>query len=134
MQTSPELHSSIFASDLLAESIATTQSHLLAAGEMIQVWRCDAREIEPPCAASGLILINPPYGLRVKEDDTLKAMLSAFARDVERWKGWRLGLIYPRQLTPPQTSGLKATELARFQHGGLPVWVWRYEHPAQAEP
>ena len=109
---------------------------------MVQVRVLDVKELTPitpqvdPAAtpsndhecSKGLILFNPPYGLRVKEVDETKALLRLFSSDPERWRGWRLGFIYPRQLTPPATSGLVARELARFQHGGLPVWVWRYEH------
>lgn len=118
-------HAHIFASDLSPEAIASTQQHLTTAHEMVNVNVSDVSDLAPPAGAPGLLLVNPPYGLRVKEGNGLKRLLNRFAQD-HRWAGWRLGLIYPRQLTPPMTMGLVATELARFQHGGLPVWVWRY--------
>ena len=124
----PQLHPHIFASDRDPSAVAMTQSHLTSAQELVQVWTQDARQLTPPTDQPGLIIFNPPYGLRVKEGDELKGLLHAFAQRRDLWAGWRLGIIYPRQLTPPHVQGLSMTELARFQHGGLPVWVWRYHH------
>jgi len=123
-----QLHDHIFASDRDASAVAMTQSHLTSAHELVQVWAHDVRELTPPTDVPGLVIFNPPYGLRVTEGNELKTVLSTFAEQRELWLGWRLGIIYPRQLTPPHVQGLVMTELARFQHGGLPVWVWRYEH------
>ena len=127
-QSPAQLHAHIFASDRDTKAIAMTQSHLVSAHELVQVWTHDARQLTPPTDQPGLLIFNPPYGLRVKEGDELKAVLHTFAQHRDQWLGWRLGIIYPRQLTPPHVDGLTMTELARFQHGGLPVWVWRYQH------
>ena len=127
-QDSPSLHAQIFASDRDPTAVASTQSHLVNAHEMVHVWAHDARELLPPIKQPGVLIFNPPYGLRVKEGDELKSVLHSFAQRREVWLGWRVGIIYPRQLTPPEVQGLTMTELARFQHGGLPVWVWRYQH------
>lgn len=132
-EISTNFHQHIFASDLSSEALSATQTHLTAAGEMVHVSLQDALTLSPPSeqradTQEGLILFNPPYGLRIREQDVLKTFLNHFAEAKNEWKGWRVGLIYPRQLSPPATPGLVARELARFQHGGLPVWVWRYEH------
>ena len=96
-------HPSIFASDIDPEAIALTQSHLLAAQEMVNVTTLDLRKIErPPIDRPGLLLFNPPYGLRVREGLELKHLLQHIATHREEWLGWRVGFIYPRQLTPPQ--------------------------------
>ena len=120
-------NNSIYAIDRSTEAISQTQQHLNAAGALCHVSVGDVNQLLPPSDVPGLILVNPPYGLRVAEGEGFKTLLKRFAMD-ERWFGWRLGFIYPRQLTPPMLPELEMTELARFQHGGLPVWVWRCTH------
>ena len=121
--------SHIYAFDISPDAIKTTQSHLQKAEIMVQVTVNDVASLRPPLNSEpGLIIFNPPYGLRVKEGHELKKLLTIFSQDRSSWLGWRLGFIYPRQLSPPSVAGLQAKEVARFQHGGLPVWVWTYTH------
>lgn len=123
-------HSHIFASDQSTEAIALTQQHCSQAKQMVQISCESVDKLNPPQVdqSSGLIIFNPPYGLRVGEGDETKRLLRRFATHRQLWQGWRVGMIYPRQLTPPAPQGLVARELARFQHGGLPVWVWQFTH------
>ena len=128
-QRDNQFHSHIYAFDINPEAVALTQSHLSLSQQMVQVSQADVRQLEVPDQhQSGLILINPPYGLRVSEGEETKSLLRNFAEQREKWQHWRIGMIYPRQLTPPAPQGLVGKELARFQHGGLPVWVWEFSH------
>ena len=128
-QQGTKFHNHIYAFDVNPEAIALTQSHLTRSQQMVQVSQGDVRHLDAPNQhQSGLILVNPPYGLRVNEGEETKSLLRNFAEHKERWENWRLGMIYPRQLTPPAPQGLVGKELARFQHGGLPVWVWEFSH------
>lgn len=128
-KTSPKFHPHIYALDINPEAVALTQSHLAQSQQMVQVSQGDVRQLTAPDQhETGLIIVNPPYGLRVNEGDETKALLRSFAENKEQWQGWRLGMIYPRQLTPPAPQGLVGKERARFQHGGLPVWVWEFSH------
>ena len=123
-------HSTIHASDQSPEAIALTQQHCSHAKQMVQISCQSVEELRPPTVeqSTGLILFNPPYGLRVHEGNETKELLRNFSTQPQLWQGWRVGMIYPRQLTPPAPQGLVARELARFQHGGLPVWVWQFTH------
>jgi putative N6-adenine-specific DNA methylase len=123
-------HTQIFASDHSSEAISLTQQHCTQAKQMVQVSCLSVDRLAPPITSEkgGLIIFNPPYGLRVNEGDETKSLLRRFAQHPQAWAGWRVGMIYPRQLTPPAPNGLVARELARFQHGGLPVWVWQFTH------
>lgn len=124
-----QFHSHIYAFDINPEAVALTQRHLSLSQQMVQVSQADVRQLDVPDRhQSGLILINPPYGLRVSEGEETKSLLRNFAEQREKWQHWRIGMIYPRQLTPPAPQGLVGKELARFQHGGLPVWVWEFSH------
>ena len=75
--------------------------------------------------ARGLVLTNPPYGLRVSEGADLRALFARLG-DVVRSGGpeWRLALLVPdRRLASP--SKLSFETLLRTSNGGIGVSVER---------
>jgi putative N6-adenine-specific DNA methylase len=81
--------------------------------------------------AHGLVLTNPPYGLRVSEGADLRGLYSRLG-DVVRSGGpeWRLGLLVPdRRLVAP--THLKFETLLRTSNGGIGVSVERSTPPLQ---
>ncbi|NRA86130.1 MAG: class I SAM-dependent RNA methyltransferase, partial [Rhizobiales bacterium] len=79
-----------------------------------------------PEGATGLVIVNPPYGGRIGKKKDLFALYSAFG-DVMRdqFKGWRIGMV------TSDTELAKATKLpwlptgAPIAHGGLKVKLYR---------
>lgn len=71
----------------------------------------------------GLLLTNPPYGLRLSEGADLRSLYARLG-DVVRSGGrdWRLGLLVPDRSLAAQT-GLKFTTLLRTSNGGIGVGV-----------
>lgn len=73
----------------------------------------------------GLVLTNPPYGLRVSEGADLRALYARLG-DVVRLGGigWRLGLLVPDRKLAAQTR-LTFESLLRTSNGGIGVSVER---------
>lgn len=83
-------------------------------------------DIEPPEGAPGLVIINPPYGGRIGNAKMLHALHGAMgARLMERFGGWRVGLI-TNEAGLASSTGLpfKPTQ-APVAHGGLKVRLYQ---------
>lgn len=82
----------------------------------------------PEGVAPGVMICNPPYGLRLRRargaDAPEQQLLEVFA---QRFKGWRLGLLVPADFTIAHEA-LSVQELARFGQGGLSVRFWEVSH------
>jgi putative N6-adenine-specific DNA methylase len=84
--------------------------------------------VPPEGVASGLVIVNPPYGARIGDRRQLFALYGAMGRVLrERFAGWRVGII-------TSDAGLaKATALPflpmgdSVAHGGLRIALYRTE-------
>ncbi|HSU14515.1 hypothetical protein [Longimicrobium sp.] len=76
--------------------------------------------IEPP-EGPGLLIANPPYGVRVGETDALRNLYAALGR-VARAKcpGWTVALLSADRKLEGQV-GLPFAEVFRTSNGGIPV-------------
>jgi putative N6-adenine-specific DNA methylase len=84
--------------------------------------------VEPPPGA-GLIVSNPPYGLRVGEREGLRDLYAALGRLARtRLVGWTVALLSADPRLEGHT-GLKFRELLRTNNGGIPVRVVAAEVP-----
>jgi putative N6-adenine-specific DNA methylase len=74
---------------------------------------------------TGLLLTNPPYGLRIGDGSDLRALYARLG-DVLRagGRGWQLGLLVPDRVLAGQTR-LTFDAVLRTTNGGLPVEVLR---------
>jgi putative N6-adenine-specific DNA methylase len=146
------------ASDLSARSLELTRTHLALAlsdltdptnhngapTEHTTLWRVaraptDATTALPELlkgageAPSGLVIVNPPYNLRVSGGGAAPGETGDAARELLRAlkhhlpPGWRAGVLLPTDypITPPST--LSCDPALRFSHGGLPVTLWRLQ-------
>lgn len=70
----------------------------------------------------GLLLTNPPYGLRVSEGADLRGLFARLG-DVVRQGGrqWQLGLFMPNDRALLGQLRLRTTSVLRTTNGGLPV-------------
>jgi putative N6-adenine-specific DNA methylase len=73
--------------------------------------------------AGGLVLTNPPYGLRISDGADLRSLYARLG-DVVRagGRGWQLGLLVPDRVLAAQTR-LTFDAVLRTANGGLPVEV-----------
>jgi putative N6-adenine-specific DNA methylase len=116
----------IFTSDKDQESMDRFETSILSTplSPCIQRTSQDFFDIEPSDIFSkkGLVIINPPYGLRLGSEHTSKALIRRiFKRFETRYRGWR-GAV----LSPFDKTGIKAPAYMKQHpvfHGGLSLYL-----------
>ncbi|WP_179380084.1 THUMP domain-containing class I SAM-dependent RNA methyltransferase [Jannaschia marina] len=115
-------------SDRDAGAFAAARANAARAGvgDLVDFRKAAAGDITPPEGPPGLVIVNPPYGLRIGQRKPLFALHAALGRALrERFGGWRVGLV----TTDAGLAG--ATELPFLPtgrpvpHGGLRVTLHR---------
>ncbi|MES2521303.1 MAG: class I SAM-dependent RNA methyltransferase [Gemmatimonadota bacterium] len=77
----------------------------------------------PDIGSTGLVLTNPPYGLRVSDALDLRGLYARLGDVVrEGGRGWRLGLLVPDRKLAGQVK-LPMEPVLRTTNGGIPVAV-----------
>lgn len=112
----------LFGRDRDLRSIRAAQENAGRAGigNLVDFSVSELERLEPPCEAPGLVLANPPYGVRLDPGD-----LGDFYRRMGevlagRFRGWRCALIVPGHV-PAKALGFPARRLLSFSNGGIPV-------------
>jgi putative N6-adenine-specific DNA methylase len=118
------LELSIEGSDRDAGAIAAARANAERAGvsdavELAQLSVSDARFV----AATGWVVSNPPYGVRVGEADRVRDLWGRFGRVLrERASGWTVVLLSPDPALDRQL-GFPVRVLATTSNGGIPVRI-----------
>lgn len=115
----------IYASDIDAHAVSVMRQNIAAHDfcRSIDLCQKDFFTLLPrdlPSGKKGVILLNPPYGLRLEE----KIQTKIFYREIEKkllsdFKGWRLGMIYPSK--DSEGGSLLNLQFKPLFHGGLHV-------------
>jgi putative N6-adenine-specific DNA methylase len=117
----------IFASDrdetVCAELQDSVERYHLT--DVVQVRCRDFFKLDPAdvTAQSGLVVLNPPYGMRLGEKQEAAALVTALCRKLKRsYAGWKLALLVP------EASFLELIPLSnltrhRLFHGGLTAFL-----------
>lgn len=91
--------------------------------------RADLEVLQRPLAATvfppgpGLLITNPPYGVRVSERGPLRDLYATLGRVLrEQGRGWRLAMLSADRALEGHT-GLRFAERLRTSNGGIPVRV-----------
>ena len=112
----------IVASDRDAGAVAATRSNAERAGVLpdLTIHQGPLSAVEPP-DGSGLLLTNPPYGLRIGEADALRDLFARLGQVMrQQLSGWRLGLLSANPALPRQLA-LPMEVRWRTSNGGIPV-------------
>lgn len=81
----------------------------------------------------GLVVINPPYGLRMGDPDQIEAFFRRIYGTLKRaYRGWKLALIVPENRLAAMAPFQKM-RLHRLHHGGLQLTLLIAEIKAPAE-
>jgi len=87
-------------------------------------------EISP---RTGLVVINPPYGLRMGDPDQIDAFFLRIYRTLKRaYHGWKLALIVPENRLAT-LAPFQKMRLHRLHHGGLKLTLVTADIKAAAE-
>jgi putative N6-adenine-specific DNA methylase len=113
----------IVASDRDAGAVAATRANAERAGvasDIESVVRPISALVAPD-APTGLVAVNPPYGMRIGELGPVRDLYAALGRTLRReCAGWRLALVSPDPRLDHQL-GIALDERVRASNGGIPV-------------
>ena len=118
----------IFGSDSEAVQVKRARINLEAAGlaDMVRLEQAELTERTPP-ADEGVMVANPPYGVRIGETTELAAFYPKLGDALKaRWAGWRC---YFLSADPelPKLIRLKASKRTPLFNGALECRVFEYQ-------
>lgn len=112
----------ILAADRDAGAITAARANAERAGVAADIeFSVQALSAFDPPEGRGLLIANPPYGLRVGEHDPLRDLFARFGQLVRtRCADWDIALLSADRTLEDQT-GLPFEEALRTKNGGIPV-------------
>ncbi|MDR2014985.1 MAG: THUMP domain-containing protein [Azoarcus sp.] len=117
----------IHGADIAGSQLRRARENLAAAGleSCVGLTKADLLECSPP-ATNGVMVTNPPYGVRVGEAEELKAFYSRLGDALkQRWPGWRCYLL-SADMNLPRAIGLKASRRTPLFNGALECRLFEY--------
>lgn len=131
--TGPVVATRIFASDRDPTMIELARANATRAGvtdraAVAPQFSC-ARFADqtPPPEAGGLLLFNPPYGVRLTGRDRMKHIYQEIGRSLAGpWRLWRAGILVGDQQAA-RNMGLAPAQIIPLRNGGLRVWLLVFE-------
>lgn len=123
-QVLPKAPAPIIGADRDAGAVAAALANAERAGV-----HADVEVLQRPLAATilppgpGLLITNPPYGVRVSERGPLRDLYATLGRVLrEQGRGWRLAMLSADRALEGH-AGLRFSERLRTSNGGIPVRV-----------
>lgn len=109
-------------SDMSAAALRAAESNARRAGVADDIeWTVSSMRDAPVPAGTGVLVTNPPYGVRVTTDYRTRALYSEFGEFVrERLKGWGVVMLSPDEALERATQ-LRFHMIAQTRNGGIPV-------------
>ena len=127
--SSPE----IYGSDLYGDALKRARVNLAAAGfaDGASLKQANMLEISAP-AAQGVLVANPPYGVRLGEQDELASLYPQMG-DVlkKKFAGWRASL-FTADLRLPKLIGLSPSKRTPLYNGALECRLYEFKIVAGA--
>lgn len=118
----------IYGSDVMGGSLRDADSNLKAAGlrEAVTLSKADILDIEPP-AESGVVVMNPPYGVRLGEEEELAALYPKLGDVLKRkFANWRAYII-SADANLPKLIRLSASRKTPLFNGALECRLYEYK-------
>lgn len=118
----------IYGCDKDARAIRTAQTNLDAAGlaKAVSLSQADVLDLTPP-AAEGIVIMNPPYGVRLGREEELAALYPRLG-DVlkQRFPGWR-AYIFTSDPRLPKLIGLAPSRRTPLFNGALECRLYEFK-------
>lgn len=118
----------IFGSDISQDQVERARQNLAAAGmhECVRLECADLLQRSPP-APEGVLVANPPYGVRLEEAEWLEAFYPRLGDALkQRFAGWRCYFISADPQLP-KLIGLKASRRTPLFNGALECRLLEYK-------
>jgi len=123
----------IFGADLYGEQLKLARANLAGAGldGVVSLKQANVLELPAP-ASSGVILTNPPYGVRIGEQRELAAFYPKLGDALKaKYAGWN-AWIFTGDLRLPKLIGLKPSRRIPLYNGALECRLYGFEIVAGA--
>jgi len=118
----------IYGSDLYGDELKTARSNVSAAGldGVVQLKQANVVEIPAP-AASGVIVTNPPYGVRLGDSNDLAALYPQLGDALkQRFSGWR-AYIFTGDRELPRLIRLSASKRTPLFNGAIECRLYEFK-------
>ena len=123
----------IFGSDLSGDALELARRNLAAAGlaDAVSLKQVNVLEISAP-AAEGVLVTNPPYGVRLGEQENLAAFYPQLGSVLKKkFAGWRVYL-FTADLRLPKLIGLSPSKRTPLYNGPLECRLYEFKMIAGA--
>jgi putative N6-adenine-specific DNA methylase len=124
----PRAAQPIFGSDLYGDALKDARANVAAAGlqDVLELKQGNLLEISPP-AASGVLVTNPPYGVRMGDHDALAEFYPQLGTALkQRFSGWRAYFL-TSELDFPQRIRLAASKRTPLYNGALECRLFEFK-------
>jgi putative N6-adenine-specific DNA methylase len=118
----------IYGADLYGDELKSARENIAAAGlaDQLQLKQANVLEIPAP-AASGVIVTNPPYGVRLSEEHELAEFYPKLGNALkQRFSGWR-AYIFTGDAQLPKLIRLSASKRTVLYNGALECRLLEYK-------
>jgi putative N6-adenine-specific DNA methylase len=129
----PNPSPAIFGSDLYGEALKLARVNLAAAGfaDVAHLKQANMLEISAP-AAEGVLVANPPYGVRIGEQDELASFYPQVGDALKKkFAGWR-AYIFTADMRLPKLIGLSPSKRTPLYNGALECRLYEFKIVAGA--
>ena len=124
----PRISQAIYGSDVSSDVLKAARANLMAAGleKFVSLKRANVLEIFAP-AKEGIIVTNPPYGVRLGEQQTLAEFYPKLGDILKkRFSGWRAYLL-SADMRLPKLIRLAASKRTPLFNGALECRLFEYK-------
>lgn len=118
----------IYGADRDPQAVGAARANLAAAGleGVVQLKQADVLDLSPP-AASGILVANPPYGVRMGDEEQLAGFYPKLGDVLKRrFAGWR-ACLFTADPGLAKSIGLKASRRIPLYNGDLECRLLEYE-------
>ena len=123
----PNPSPAIFGSDLYGEALKLARVNLAAAGfaDAVSLNQANMLEISAP-AAEGVLVANPPYGVRTGEQDDLASFYPQMGDALKKkFAGWR-AYLFTADMRLPKLIGLTPSKRTPLYNGALECRLYEF--------
>jgi len=124
----PRTAQAIYGSDMFGEMLKMARENIESAGleEVIQLKQANVIEISPP-AKEGVLVTNPPYGVRLDEQERLAEFYPRLGDALkQKFSGWR-AYIFTADLRLPKLIHLSTSRRTPLFNGPLECRLFEYK-------
>ncbi|MGH8614557.1 MAG: THUMP domain-containing class I SAM-dependent RNA methyltransferase [Gammaproteobacteria bacterium] len=123
----PQAPCALYGSDIHGTAIQAARANLKAAGllDAVTLKQADVLDVTPP-AGEGLLVTNPPYGVRLGDKEQLAAFYPRLGDSLKRnFAGWR-AYLFTADLRLPKLIGLAASRRTPLFNGPLECRLYEF--------